>query len=766
MEFIEYESFQDDEIPQPQPALSLTIPSNIENLSKKLPQLNNLNNFKSFLKFDSDSSGVAEKHGDVANDDEVSDKYAKLSLQALKEDIGRYSGEEDGASVDSPKHNLTNKLSKVLNSNINDSLIKEIFKLELNEDELIDSSLTGSISRKNLRSKIEYSLIKNQSIILKEYSPMIKQFKGINHKLKELNELNHVNNDKIAEIFQNLNQFNQEFHSLNQDKSMINLKKNLLKNFKSKFILNEFEEFTITNNEINDEFFNTLVKLDRINENSSILLSIENSNLGLNIMGRISKLINKSNENLYSFIRKSLIHPIWVNSNERVYNFHKAVKFLNARDETQFNHIILDFGNDRSKLLIEDFSKQLELLNAAHDPTRYIGDLLAYVHSMVINEIELLNSVFKINPSEFESQSDSNSPETQQTITREDVSVFDNIINILLDRIFERLSKLIRSKLETIISIEINLKIIFSIFNLFDLYKLMFEKNLSNNSLIHTINELIKFTQLKLFDLVDNKLKAIGTSNSAQLDLNSDLQPPEWIIDFYSEILPIIEQSKVTFNSILNLNVEETEKFLRKIVNDPIEILNKHLQHKDFSNFEIKILKLNFLDSILSKLLPINLLNDKILELNELIEQNKHGLVDLQYNQILSNCEMLDFQNIVNMILPFDDSFFDISIYQPITENKLFTGDKIDEVNAMMTNYLPNALIDIQNNLLKLNSPLIFNDVIQTCSINFLKFYVRFDLIVREYLKKQLVWSDMEVSTLLGVMDEYTEEKQNMSLEL
>lgn len=756
MEFIEYDSFQEDEIPQPQPALSLTLPSNIESLSRKLPQLNS--NIKSFLNLDKETA--------VEPDDKVSEKYAEVSLQALGGDDSRRGGD-----TDSPKHNLSNKLSKVLNNNVNDALIKEIFKLELNENELIDSNLIGSISRKNLRSKIENNLVKNQSTILKDYSPMIKQFKLVNQKLTRLNELNHINNDKIDEIFTNLKDFNQNFQTLDQEKSMINLKKNLLKNFKNKFILNEFEEFTITNNDINQDFFRILVKLDTINDNSSILLSIENSNLGLSIMKKISSLMNKSNENLANFIKRSLIHPIWVNSNERVVNFHKSVKFLKIRNPIQFDDIISDFSNERSKLLIEDFNKQLAVLNA-HDPTRFIGDLLAYVHSMVINEIELINSIFKINSSEISGASEPvdfnhlKEIDIDNIITNSDIAIFETIIDQLLDKIFERLAKLIRSRLETIITIEINLKIIYSIFNLFDLYKLMFEKNLSNNSLINTIHELIKFTQLKLLDLVDDKLKSIKTSNAAQLDLNSDLQSPEWIIEFYSEILPIIEQSKSVFNSILNLNDEDTKKFLTKIVNDPIDILNQHIKHKDFNNFEITILKLNFLDSILSRILPINLLNDKIIELNDIIDDNKKTLIDLQYTQILTNCKLYDFQNIINMILPFEDLFFDSSIYQPITENKLFNEEEIDQSNTMITNYLPNALIDIQNNLMKLNNPLIYNDIILVCSINFLKFYLKFNLVVNEYLHKQLVWSDIEVATLLGVEDEYRKEKEQMSLEL
>ncbi|EGV64152.1 Golgi transport complex subunit 6 [Yamadazyma tenuis] len=751
MEFIEFDSFQDDEIAQPQPALSISIPSNIETLSKRIP---NLNGFKNLLNFEDKSSEpqtqtiASEKS---VESDQSSEKYAQISLKIIDHDA-------DSKEVPiSAEYNLTTRLSKVLNNNINDKLVKEIFNLELNETELIDSSVMGSLSRKKLRSKIEVNLIKNQSVFLKEFSPMVKQFRSMDNKLTQLNKLSDTNNERLHDIFQDLEQFNKEFKALNEQKTLVSLKKNLLVNFKKKFILNEYEEFSISSNEVNEEFFKALVKLDAINEASSILLSIDNSNLGMNIMKKISNLIDRSNHTLSTFVKRSLIYPVWVNSDTKLKNFHNSVKFLKTRSPHSFDQVLQDFATDRSKSLIEDFNRQTEILGA-HDPVRYIGDLLAYVHSMVINEIELMNSIFKVNEREMKHES---------FITQDDIKMFTECITILLDKIFDRLSRSIKSRFEQLISLELKIKVVYSIFNLFDLYKLMFEKNFTNsNSLTRTIRELISFTQLRLFDLTHNNLKSIKTSNSAQLDLNSDLQPPEWIIDFYSDVLPIVEQSNTTFDSVFGLDEERQAMFLSSIVNEPIDILNQHIKMKEFGSLEKIILRLNSIDLILSKILPINVFNDMVIELNDLIESLKEQAISQQLDSLLKMCKMYDFHNIINMILPFDDSFFDVSIYEPISENNTFNAQSINLINDSLSEYLPTAVIDIQNNLLKLNNPLISNDIGENLSLSFVKFYLKFNLIIEQYLDKKLIWSDTEAATLLGVEDAYGEIKKHLNMDL
>lgn len=300
----------------------------------------------------------------------------------------------------------------------------------------------------------------------------------------------------------------------------------------------------------------------------------------------------------------------------------------------------------------------------------------------------------------------------------------------------------------------------------------MFAKHLKESSndkhnLLMTVRELVSSSQNKIISIIQNKLTTIKSSNLAQLELNTDLQPPEWIIEFYSDILPIIDQN--TSDTFMNLSTENNAEFMKMIINKPIEIFNEHIENnisKLFNRRDQVILKLNFLDLILSKIMPIILLSDKILELNDLTEKLSLELTNLQLDSLISGCQLTNFYNIINMICPFSDDFFDVSIYQPITENKLFSEDNIIAANDIIQNFLPSALLDIQQSLFKVNSPMIVNNIITNSSLEFIKFYLKFNLIINEYLDDALlIWSDIEVATLLGVEEPYQQTKKSMSFD-
>lgn len=784
MDFIDFDSFQeDDQLPEPQPALSLPISSNIENLGKRITSLNSLT--KNLLKFDDDNV----KTDDVSEETKLAQKYADLSLELIKSSGNNKEQLPEDETPSDPielhlaeisTKTLSSRLARVLNTPLSDSTIREIFSfLELKVDNvgnLVEPGVIGSVSRKQFRGTIEGDLIQSQSLILKEYQPVIKQLKVLEERLTAVNNFLKQATAKIEEDETSTRNFHDKVKKFQKDKTAIELKKSLLTSFKKKFTLNEYEEFVLNEGDINDEFFQTLVKAEGISENCSILLSLDNPQLGLKIMNKINTLINKAIDRIVSFSNKTLSNLYALNTKSKLDTLHICLKYLKNK-MNYFSSIINTFAESRSKVIVDEFFTQVggnlnkkreneaggrlsvssdhssrPVALSAHDPVRFIGDLLAYVHSVVLNENELITSIF-----------------TFESATDEEKKEFDLISKEITTKAVMALSRPMKSRIDQVLSAESKLSIIFQIFNTLDLYDIMFSKQLKENEslLVESISELIRLAQDKVITIIKNRLATIRTSNLAQLDLTSDLQPPEWIIEFYFDLLPLIDQ--VTSSTVLNLPKEENESFLELIVNKPIEIFNEHIQGKVaklFSKRDQLILKQNFLDLVLSKIMPIALLNEKTLEINELVHELTLELTNVQLVSLLEECHLLDFYNIINMICPFDNEFFDASIYQPITENKLFTKEAIVKANEMTQQFLPSALLDVQQSLLKINSPLIVNDIITNSSIQFVTFYLKFNLLCVEYLKESLLtWTDYEVATLLGVEELYLEVKQSMKFD-
>lgn len=767
MDFIDFDTFtkdasgsDNDVFPQPQPPLSLPIASNLDQFSKKLSNLvlpgNILNN---------DNTKPSNEISEVDN---VMEKYAKMSIDLIKRETGDVQLEnEEDSKESSVRTSLSTRLSRVLNDSLSDATIREIFSnLQERFDkesngyvvDLIELGIVGSMSRKKFKGRIESELIRNQLNILKQYQPIVKQLKQIEVKLNKLNELSVQTNDKINKNFDFSNKLNLEIKDLNDNKRLIGLKKNLLISFKEKFTLNEYEEFVLNSGDLNNEFFTTLARAERINENCSILLSLDNPQLGLKIIAKSNQMINRSIDRIVSYTNKTLGNMYSLSSKSRLATLHQCFKYLQNK-LNYFNSIVNTFSESRSKVLVDEFNRQVQgdfevngqgrsssissdsrpIYMSAHDPVRFVGDLLAYVHSVSVNESETITSIFTMG--------DDNDKE------------FENIIQDVTDKILQSLSRPIKARVEQIVSTETKLSTLVQIFNLVELYNIMFTKQLGKaGNIVETVKQLIKVCQGRIFMIISNRLATIKNKNLTKLDLNLDLQPPEWIIEFYSDILPIVDQ--ITTETILNLSPEENEKFLNLIVNEPIQVFNEHVDHnKVFSEKkDVLIIKSNFLDLILSKTIPVSLLSEKVLEVNEMIDKLTEEITQLELNNMLGQCGLYDYFNIINMICPFSDDFFEVSIYEPIKENKLYTKDSFVQVDEKVQEFFPSAMIEMQQSLLKLNSPIVVNQIIDNSFMQFVKFYCKLDLINKEYLDFFFTWSDMEIATLVGIEDVYSKD--------
>lgn len=767
MDFIDFDTFtkdasgsDNDVFPQPQPPLSLPIASNLDQFSKKLSNLvlpgNILNN---------DNTKPSNEISEVDN---VMEKYAKMSIDLIKREAGDVQLENEKDSKESSvRTSLSTRLSRVLNDSLSDATIREIFSnLQERFDkesngyvvDLIELGIVGSMSRKKFKGRIESELIRNQLNILKQYQPIVKQLKQIEVKLNKLNELSVQTNDKINKNFDFSNKLNLEIKDLNDNKRLIGLKKNLLISFKEKFTLNEYEEFVLNSGDLNNEFFTTLARAERINENCSILLSLDNPQLGLKIIAKSNQMINRSIDRIMSYTNKTLGNMYSLSSKSRLATLHQCFKYLQNK-LNYFNSIVNTFSESRLKVLVDEFNRQVQgdfevngqgrsssissdsrpIYMSAHDPVRFVGDLLAYVHSVSVNESETITSIFTMG--------DDNDKE------------FENIIQDVTDKILQSLSRPIKARVEQIVSTETKLSTLVQIFNLVELYNIMFTKQLGKaGNIVETVKQLIKVCQGRIFMIISNRLATIKNKNLTKLDLNLDLQPPEWIIEFYSDILPIVDQ--ITTETILNLSPEENEKFLNLIVNEPIQVFNEHVDHnKVFSEKkDVLIIKSNFLDLILSKTIPVSLLSEKVLEVNEMIDKLTEEITQLELNNMLGQCGLYDYFNIINMICPFSDDFFEVSIYEPIKENKLYTKDSFVQVDEKVQEFFPSAMIEMQQSLLKLNSPIVVNQIIDNSFMQFVKFYCKLDLINKEYLDFSFTWSDMEIATLVGIEDVYSKD--------
>lgn len=717
-----------------QPALSL--PLGMELLLKKF----HLGRFISDIAITDD---VAQPPPTVptTTEDTVSAEYAQLSLESIKSapspvpDTG-----------DTPKYSLTTRLSRVLNLQVPDHLIREVFRDV--DSELMASStrIKGAIARRKFRSKVEQDAIRSQSQVLREYTPIVRQLTKLKQLVDELNQL-HTSVDTICHRHRERAsaQFSKQIGELSRDKKMVAVKRQLLANFRAKFTLNDYEEYVLTQGDVAaPELLDVYKKAQGIVDSCSLLLAMDNPQLGQAIMTKTTGILNQATARVVAFAHKTLDNYQY-SSPERIDQLHRCL--------TQFRHqavvwdqIVEGFVAARQKTVVDEFFAQAQgtddarvagrpIYLSAHDPIRYIGDLLAYIHAVVVGEHELVFSMFGgVAKGDFSGPTD------------------DRGLELVVDNILEPLGRPVVAKIGGVLLLEIQLLVLNKIFLLVDLYKVMLGKVAPPElSMVKAMGELVSQTQAKLVLVVRNRLATIRNSSAAKLELSADLQPPEWIIEYYNDILPIMDSLATA--TIWNLDQSEHQAILELVVDQPIDICFTHVAElrKVPSILDQTILKANLLDLVMAKTMPIIMLSDLVVKVADIHQQLVDKLIDLEFNEFLQNLGLFDYYNVMCMIFDVNDDDFDVAYYQPITENQLFTREGIETANGHLQQYLPGALVDLQGKLTRLNLPMSVADVLAQTSTRFVNFYHKFSPVVATYLDTSLAWSDVDVATMLGV---------------
>lgn len=152
---------------------------------------------------------------------------------------------------------------------------------------------------------------------------------------------------------------------------------------------------------VNEQFFVVLNRVKKIHDDCEPLLGSENERLGLELMEQTSRNLDAGFKKLYNWVQRalkglnfedpqisgSIRHALRVLS-ERPTMFQNCLEFLaDAREQTLSDafQMALSGAGDGSGNAIE-FS--------AHDLLRYMGDMLAWVHSTTVSEKESLEGLF------------------------------------------------------------------------------------------------------------------------------------------------------------------------------------------------------------------------------------------------------------------------------------------------------------------------------------------------------------------------------------
>lgn len=396
------------------------------------------------------------------------------------------------------------------------------------------------------------------------------------------------------------------------------------------------EKLSLTNKEVQElkggtekhrigsEFFDVLDKIQRIHSESKILLAAGHQTTGLSVMERMEEFRELAMDRLYRWAQAA-VRNIEIGENSE--NLSKGLYHLQEK-EVYFNHVIEEFISSRRQLIVRQFLDALTVGGPggtprpiemhAHDPTRYVGDMLAWLHQICPGEAENINHILKL------------CHKTDKVATS----------NKILSGITEGVCRPLKSRIEQILVSESSAIILYKLTNLIRFYESTISDVLRCSSALS--GNLMELQQLSYSQF----LSLLQTSVTHQLartgegDGTADLSP-----SLTTSTLLGLLRDVLSGHSVVDTSQSDLPVIVRAVV-DPLTL---HLQEtaQRLPRVDAAVYLLNNLHPLRSTLSLYQSDDKRLDELNKRMESCLLELVKEQTGYILVNLQLSSILNII-----------------------------------------------------------------------------------------------------------------------
>lgn len=500
----------------------------------------------------------------------------------------------------------------------------------------------------------------------------------------------------------------EEARSLMQQKKQAEAKQQILDAFNTHFLVSEDDitVLTSTAEPVNEEYFQTLTKVKKIHHDCQVLLGTEDQRLGLEILERSSKQINGAYQKLYRWIQREFktldLENPQINASVR-----RSLRVL-AERPALFQSCLDSFAEARENILSDSFyaaltgstsdaqnltTKPIEF--QAHDPLRYVGDMLAWAHSTTVSEREALETLFISDGDEIKASIQAGLESEPWLREEGDEEVFDGrkALSQLVSRDLIGVVRQLRQRTEQVIQSHDDATLAYKIANLVGFYKTTFVKLLGEDSEVLELLTALEGAAMRQFraNMRDHVAAVQGDLAVAP----ADLSPPDFL-DEALQMLKVLAKSYDTsvattdshgggFQSVL---VETLDPFLSGCEN-LCKALPAPANH---------IFPINCMMAAKATLTPYSFAKERLEELEDTIGEHIAYLVDYQH-QYFTHTSGLNV--LLEALANISDSAESL---KTLPELDAFKPEALIAASQQLDEFLPSALIDAAENIKRLQN--------------------------------------------------------------
>jgi hypothetical protein len=518
-----------------------------------------------------------------------------------------------------------------------------------------------------------------------------------------------------------------EASSLITQRRQVETKQQLLKSFHGHFILSEDEVavLTLTSEPVDETFFNVLSKAKKISKDCELLLGFENQTLGLEIMEQTTRHINLAFQKLYRWIQREF-KTLNLENPQIGSSIRHALRVL-AERPSLFQSCLDYFADAREHILSDAFHtaltgespsgkpdssvKPIEL--AAHDLLRYVGDMLAWMHSAAVGEREALEVFFVSEGGEIAAGIQAGRENEVWRLADDEESAqkqFDAVaaLNELVDRDMSGAVRVLRQRVEQVVQTNEETILAYKLANLLNFYKETFNGLLGPKAVLAEALGSLEAEAMRQFrSLMRDHIAALqGDFQRTPADLGL----PDFLRDALDQLAAIMK----TYDTSLSLSSDREADF-QPILNEALdpflngcENIGKGVPHPDDSIFLI-----NCYEATRDSLSRYDFTQMKTSSLQTKIDEEARRLVESQYTFLRTESGLDD---LMGSLLLLGDMPGDIA---KVRTMEAVQPSALAKASQMLDDFLPSALMDAMENIKYLLDASLARDVTEEAAERF-----------------------------------------------
>uniref|UniRef100_A0A7C9CEB3 Conserved oligomeric Golgi complex subunit 6 n=1 Tax=Opuntia streptacantha TaxID=393608 RepID=A0A7C9CEB3_OPUST len=436
--------------------------------------------------------------------------------------------------------------------------LKKVLESRIDSPELLSSLSTLSTfytdnspqSRRNLRSTIEKRSLSINQEFLQASDAAQQALDCVEEEVDALAECC----DRIAKVLSNCNATTGDLIStterLKQELDVTTQRQEIVSYFLRDYQLSSEEINALKEEELNENFFKALSHVQEIHANCKILLRTHHQRAGLELMDMMAMYQEGAYERLCRWVQVECRRLGDTDNPEVGELLRTAVRCLKERP-VLFKYCAEEVANMRHNALFRRFISALTrggpgglprpIEVHAHDPLRYVGDMLAWLHQALASERELVHAL--LDP-DVAADAGPTAHKLSKNSESENVKI-ESDLTFVLDRIFEGVCRPFKARVEQVLQSQPSLIVSYKLSNQLEFYSYTISDLLGRETaLCNTLWALRDAAQRTFFDI----LKSRGEKLLRYPPLVAvDLSPPPAVREGVSVLHEIID----TYDSMM-----------------------------------------------------------------------------------------------------------------------------------------------------------------------------------------------------------------------